>query len=336
MFLAMKRLIWADSLKGILIVLVVLGHAIQAQLGGGCFDNHVWNYIYSFHMAAFMAISGWLSYRANRPLAINGGGRLSTVYRRAQQLLIPFFMWSLLKLLSLKVFPSHEVFAFLYPDPYYWFLWALFWIQVFFIIGDWLSEKIKVKQEIAITSVWILLALLMLVLNVRILGFQYIAYYFAFYAIGYYLHKYEGLVTKNKVIIMFLFVVWAIMAWFWNMHKLPAFLSVLPLPGSLLQFAYRFVAAFFSVYVLINVSPMLLGSEKKWNAAFVWLGKVSLGIYGAHLLFLHPLTQIVSCFISDSSSVITIVFIISLVMSSFIVWALSKWKVTARLFLGKI
>ena len=42
-----KRLIWADSLRGILIVLVVLGHAIQAQLGGGCFDNHVWNYNHS-------------------------------------------------------------------------------------------------------------------------------------------------------------------------------------------------------------------------------------------------------------------------------------------------
>lgn len=71
-----KRLIWADSLRGILIVLVVLGHAIQAQLGGECFTNHVWNYIYSFHMAAFMAISGWLSFRANRQPAIIGGGQI--------------------------------------------------------------------------------------------------------------------------------------------------------------------------------------------------------------------------------------------------------------------
>ncbi len=59
----MKRLIWADGLKGILIVLVVLGHAIQETLKGGCFDNHLWNYIYSFHMAAFMAVSGFLSFR---------------------------------------------------------------------------------------------------------------------------------------------------------------------------------------------------------------------------------------------------------------------------------
>lgn len=69
-----KRLIWADSLRGILIVLVVLGHAIQAQLGDGCFTNHVWNYIYSFHMAAFMAVSGWLSYRVSIHRLNIGGG----------------------------------------------------------------------------------------------------------------------------------------------------------------------------------------------------------------------------------------------------------------------
>lgn len=59
----MKRLLWADSLKGILIILVVLGHAIQETLKSGCFDNHLWNYIYSFHMPAFMAVSGFLNYR---------------------------------------------------------------------------------------------------------------------------------------------------------------------------------------------------------------------------------------------------------------------------------
>lgn len=61
--MTMKRLLWADSLKGILIVLVVLGHAMQETLKAGCFENHVWNYIYSFHMPAFMAVSGFLNYR---------------------------------------------------------------------------------------------------------------------------------------------------------------------------------------------------------------------------------------------------------------------------------
>lgn len=54
------RIIWADSLKGMLIILVVLGHAIQCVLLEDCEKNHLWNLIYSFYMPAFMAISGIL------------------------------------------------------------------------------------------------------------------------------------------------------------------------------------------------------------------------------------------------------------------------------------
>lgn len=66
-----QRLVWADSLKGWLMVLVVLGHAIQCVEPEGCFDNRVWNIIYSFHMPAFMAISGWFAFRSAKP---NWGG----------------------------------------------------------------------------------------------------------------------------------------------------------------------------------------------------------------------------------------------------------------------
>lgn len=54
-----KRQIWADSLKGILILLVVLGHAIQGVLSETADSNHIYNLIYSFHMPAFFAISGF-------------------------------------------------------------------------------------------------------------------------------------------------------------------------------------------------------------------------------------------------------------------------------------
>lgn len=65
-----SRLLWADSLKGLLMILVILGHAIQGCKPEECFHNHVWNLIYSFHMPAFMAVSGYFAYRVQR----NGGG----------------------------------------------------------------------------------------------------------------------------------------------------------------------------------------------------------------------------------------------------------------------
>ena len=331
-----KRLIWADSLRGILIVLVVLGHAIQAQLGGGCFDNHVWNYIYSFHMAAFMAVSGWLSFRANRQPAIIGGGRLSTFYRRVQQLLIPFFLWSLLKLFSLIVFSLNEVFSILHPDPYYWFLWALFWIQVLFMFGDWIAEKSRVRQEIIVILICAALVLLMTLFDVRVVGIQYISYYFIFYAVGYYLHKYDFLMMKNKVLLVILVILWTIMAWFWDMHELPSFLVLIPLPGAIVLYIYRFLTALIAAYILFCVAPMLLNAKNNLNKPIIWLGKVSLGIYVAHLLFIYQLTKSVNALIDSPLVIISIVFIASLVFSSGIVWVLSKLKYSARLMLGKI
>lgn len=67
-----QRIIWADSLKGMLIILVVLGHAIQCVLLEDCEKNHLWNLIYYFYMPAFMAISGYFAYKAN-------GGRAKLV-----------------------------------------------------------------------------------------------------------------------------------------------------------------------------------------------------------------------------------------------------------------
>ena len=63
--MAHPRLLWADALKGWLIVLVVLGHAIQNTLGDSCATNHLWNIIYSFHMPAFMAVSGYVALRSD-------------------------------------------------------------------------------------------------------------------------------------------------------------------------------------------------------------------------------------------------------------------------------
>lgn len=65
-----QRLLWADSLKGCLMLLVILGHAIQLVMPDVCIEDHLWNLIYSFHMPAFMAVSGYFAYRKHR----YGGG----------------------------------------------------------------------------------------------------------------------------------------------------------------------------------------------------------------------------------------------------------------------
>ena len=57
-----NRLYYLDNLKGLLIILVILGHAIQFTLPD--YENvFAFRLIYSFHMPLFFFISGYLAVR---------------------------------------------------------------------------------------------------------------------------------------------------------------------------------------------------------------------------------------------------------------------------------
>lgn len=328
-----KRLVWADSLKGLLIVLVVLGHAIQGVMGEKCETVHLWNMIYSFHMPAFMAVSGFLSFRTKGCLR----GRLSTVYRRFRQLVIPFIVWTIILLcVNNHLTVSQIGRTLLYPDKGLWFLWVLFLINVVFLWGDWVSETLKIHQEIVVLLLCLLFSGIMVIFDVRVLGFQFIAYYFIFYSAGFYLHKYyEKAVTKNKWVLALLIVIWSILAWFWNMHNLPEFLTGLPLHTSLVQYCYRFVTAIVAIYLLFAISPMILNSEKFWNSLSVGIGRLSLGIYTVHFIIIGKIIQEYRLLGLNDAVLIISSFISALLISWLIVWLLAKWKITATWMLGK-
>lgn len=330
-----KRLLWADALKGVLILLVVLGHSIQNTIGDDCYTNHMWNFIYSFHMPAFMAVSGYLSFRVKDKV---GGAKLySTIWRRFKQLVIPFVLWTVFLLLYNNSFTIESIVEYiLYPDKGLWFLWVLFIINVIFVISDLLSEKTKIKQEIVMLSICVVLAITMVMFELRVFSFQFIAYYFMFYVVGYYLHKYyDRLKTDNRFLVLLLLVVWGGLAWFWQMKDVPSFLQVLPLPSSLTLYAYRFVTALLATYVLIIVSPKVLNDNKRLNLLLGKFGVVSLGIYTSHVIFIR---SVVALFVNVNRSnelVIFMTFFSSSLISYVLVWMLSKWRVTSCLLLGK-
>ena len=122
-----KRIVWADALKGMLIIIVVLGHSIQAsmiKMDMSCLDDYLWNLIYSFHMPAFIAVSGYLAFRKN---AAGGKNEWSSfAWRRFRQLLIPFLLWSIV-LFYVNHNVSHIYDYILNPQKSLWFLWALFY-----------------------------------------------------------------------------------------------------------------------------------------------------------------------------------------------------------------
>lgn len=126
-----KRELYPDTMKGIAIILVVLGHCIQ--FGSGFNINHlffkspIFVAIYSFHMPLFMLISGYFFYNSIKKHSWN-----YNIKTRFTRLLIPLFTWNTIYQLILNL----NLYLNSYPiswenciKSYFiniWFLWAIF------------------------------------------------------------------------------------------------------------------------------------------------------------------------------------------------------------------
>lgn len=100
-----------DNLKFLLIFLVVFGHMLEPQTGGGV--NFLYLNIYSFHMPAFIFVSGWFS-------------RNSTWQKTVTKVLLPYLVFQLIYLryagLPIQIYSP------------YWILWYLFALFVWRIL----------------------------------------------------------------------------------------------------------------------------------------------------------------------------------------------------------
>jgi fucose 4-O-acetylase-like acetyltransferase len=126
---------FADYLKGALIFLVACGHLIQyvgCQGDARYYADPLYKAIYTFHMPLFMAVSGYVSFRA-----IARTGLLDCAWRRARQVIVPAICWPLLYLLArFLIFTwnagsmtggGHAFRLYLvHFRPGLWFLWAVF------------------------------------------------------------------------------------------------------------------------------------------------------------------------------------------------------------------
>ena len=166
-------------------------------------------------------------------------------------LIVPFVIWTLIWFAISNWDAWDNVLSyFVYPDKGLWFLWTLFFINMFFVTSRWLSEIMNIKQELIVIGFSLSFILFMIVLKINMFGFQFIAYYFLFYSIGYYFHKYYDKIFSNNLIVnLLLFVIWVFLAWNWSLQDAPPLVKVIPLPAVILLYSYRFVTALIAVYL---------------------------------------------------------------------------------------
>lgn len=131
-----RRLEAIDILRGILVICVVLGHAVQQYAGMlGPFWTEVNRIIYSFHMPAFVFVAGLCALRV---VELSGVSEKRDYIRsRAVRLLVPYVVWGLIYFalrlvvgdIARIVYRMDYAWLFFFgynPDGAMWFLWSLF------------------------------------------------------------------------------------------------------------------------------------------------------------------------------------------------------------------
>ena len=252
------RLHYIDNLKGVLILLVVLGHCIQ------CTDldfdhNAVFRYIYSFHMPLFMCVSGFVSYKPDI--------KWQTVQKRFRQLIIPFLAWVAVSC-CVHLDPTLFLAKVVHPDSGLWFLWTLFFIVLLMWLCNWIVTCLKVKIEYVVCFFSLLMMGIMVALKFKLFGFQFIAWYFPFYAIGFFGRKYQYLWEKRgRVDSLWFSALFLCMAYWWMRKDPPLFMP--PSSHVVYNYVYKFmvagvaIAAFIPLFKYYVNKPLLIFT--KWG-----------------------------------------------------------------------
>lgn len=266
---------------------------------------------------------------------------LALFVRRTRQLLVPFFLWSIIKWCVVGSLSLDKLIHITFGSGgFFWFLWALWVISIIFMSGNLLSRVLGVREEIINGVISLSLVLVIVWGDIRILGFQYISYYFVFYTIGYYCNKYNKLLIADSICFVLLSgLIWFIMANFWNMHQLPFFLKRVPhVPESLMLYAYRFVTAVIGIYALLGVGRRFLNGTKLFNSQMARLGTISLGLYVVHLVLIISLSRWIGLMFPSCPlpTMILLSFISASFMAVSIVEILSRFNTTSKLLLGKV
>lgn len=197
----------------------------------------------------------------------------------------------------------------------------------------------KIDMLLVYSAVALILIGVMVMLDIRAFGFQYIAFYFIFYSIGLFLNKYNQILTRNPFCLSALFLTWLLMGSFWNMHEIPPLLKGLHImPENILQYCYRFVTAITAVYLMFSLLPIIFDNKGRTSKIMTYFGQNSLALYG-----LQGVVIFYVCDLTIKSSIMQFQFsqvIVSFCITLLICWCFlflgNKQKHIKRIAFGKL
>ena len=314
-----QRIAWIDNIKAFLILLVVLGHCIQDSGLGD--DSLLYRFIYSFHMPLFFAVSGYVSQRDFTPW--------SAVGRRAVQLLVPYAAWAVVKSIIVGDL-GYILTIVMLPDRGLWFLWALFVVVLIIKCCEVTARRLSLNIVVPIVAAVGALYLLVLVLDVKALGLQFVAWQMPFYCFGWWLNRSKMAERMPPAAMWVLFGAFAVMLCFYPLEcdLKSAFFAKLLHWGFAIVVAATAILAFIKLFNRYFTRNFALGDT---------LGQNTLAIYAisltTNIVYIKAYGEMVKCM--PDYMVIAVLFVGMVAYSWVVMKLLDLTKITSLLFLGK-
>lgn len=328
-----KREKWIDTIKGLAIICVVLGHAIDGirsaamYTGYERFLRNLEDIISTFHMPLFITVSGYLYAKVYLYKSLS----------KKKEKIINFillylewcFLWYIFKTISGKLTISGTTIKDLISIPIrsigvYWYLYILILLYIFM---EHIVQIIGRHNKLALT----IFVIFNILYNKFVWGGQgeclddkitaiRLIYYLLFFYYGYLIQRDEKIkknILNNKYFVLNLFI---IIAWFIAEFKF----SIL--------FEKINILKPFIIILIINIIFYLTILFNECNLVVLhYLGKNSLEIYLLHRFFLLVVRHAINWMHIDSMilglSVITIVGITGPLIISFILKVCGLWEI---------
>ncbi|QEE16019.1 acyltransferase family protein [Promethearchaeum syntrophicum] len=279
-----KRNEGLDVLKGILIILMIIGHIFSYSLGYNAL-NPIRYAIYSFHMPLFMGISGYL-------LNINFLKQASIIqilkkyfFRLLIPVMISWIMWYFFKLKKYNsLFEDPKLFEFIFfPQVYLWYIYSLF---VYILI---ISLFLRISTKFYVLFLFsIFLALFFVYFidysstivsksgKLELSFYTYRPHFFCFLILG--------ILTKQK-------------NWMIKSHKISIFTIIILIFVRILNYyyfnayLYNIDFYFLNFFLILYLLPHAINWKFKYSTFLQDIGKKSMPIYLYNLFLIVAYTD---------------------------------------------
>lgn len=337
------RNVYLDFMKGILILLVLLGHVIQYGSGteylteGLYWDNWIMKGIYSFHMPLFMVISGYLSYGS-----FKRKGAVNAFEIRLKKLIKPILAWIPIVIgvncmFNAQPISFRGVIRTFLTD--FWFLWAVLIATGYMI----LFERIPQKMRIGFYFISFLIAFF----SPDILWLNAYKFVVPYFVVGFVCARNSVSLTPPRKILSFgLLCTWIVLMLFYSTEHY-VYLTKFSIFGKpfgviwleqLIIDVYRYIVGFVGCGAILFIGRYIWHRLEKLSWAsnkILWLGRHSIAVY---ILSTYMFTDVVARITATWHPNI-ILWILetaaTTVICTFVTKMIHKSKRLAALFIGE-